>query len=70
MKKYLTVVVELPSDNEAAQAVTKALPLFQNLHGGTITAIYAGDAITENELFEQRCSPAVLDEVRREAKVL
>lgn len=63
--KYLTVVIQLPDDAVAASKVTKALPMFGDFHGGTVTAAYAGDAISENELFEERCGASTAAEIRR-----
>lgn len=68
-KRYLTVVIELP-DGVAAQAVTKALPLFGDFHGGKVTASYAGDAISENEVFERCADPMLIKAVRDEVTAL
>lgn len=66
-KKYVSVVIELPEDAEARSTVLNSLPLFGEFHGGRITAVYAGDAITENELFEQHVGPEIVREVRAKA---
>ncbi|MFL9936451.1 hypothetical protein P0D88_47440 [Paraburkholderia sp. RL18-103-BIB-C] len=66
-KQYLTVVIELPDDQEQRNAVKKALPLFEDFHGGWVTAMYLGDAITENELFEKEAKAKVTARVRRTA---
>ena len=45
-KRYFTAVIELPDDPAAAKGVMQALPLFGVFNGGTVTAVYAGDAIS------------------------
>jgi hypothetical protein len=69
-KQYMTVVIELPDDPAQRKAVTGALPLFENFHGGRVMAIYAGDAITETELFEKETNAATAARVRRDAAAL
>lgn len=69
-KRYLTVVIELPDDADAARAVTQALPLFGGFHGGVVTAAYAGDAISENEVFERCADPMLIKSVRDEVAAL
>ena len=55
--KFLTVVLELPSDAAAAQDVLKSLPLFGRFKGARVTVLFAGEATTENELLEQHIRP-------------
>lgn len=69
-KRYMTAVIELPEDKEAAKAVVHALPLFGSFHGGTVTAVYAGDAISENEIFERNADPRLVQAVRAEVAAL
>lgn len=69
-KQYMTVVIELPDDPTQRKGVTAALPLFEDFHGGRVTAIYAGDAITETELFEKETDVATAARVRRAAAAL
>ena len=66
-KQYLTVVIELPDDQEQRNAVKNALPLLKTFTAGGFTAIYFGDAITENELFEKEAKTKVTARVRRTA---
>lgn len=63
-KKYMTVVIELPNDVAAANVVAEALPLFGNFHGGVVTAVYAGDAITASEIYESCANRSVVKIVR------
>lgn len=63
-KRYMTAVIELPEDQTDAKAVMAALPLFGTFRGGTITAVYAGDAISENEIFEASADPILIKAVR------
>lgn len=63
-KRYLTVVIELPADPAKAKDVLAEIPLFENFHGGYVTAMYAGDAISENEVFEANADPMLIKTVR------
>ncbi len=65
-KRYFTAVIELPDDPAAAKGVMQALPLFGVFNGGTVTAVYAGDAISENEIFERNADPRLVKAVRDE----
>jgi hypothetical protein len=67
VKRYMTAVIELPDDPVQRKAVIDALPLFEDFHGGRVTAVYAGDAIRETELFEKVTGAAIGASVRREA---
>jgi len=69
-KRYMTAVIELPDDEKSAREAIHALPLFGDFHGGTVTAIYAGDAISENEIFERNADPRLVKAVRDEAAAL
>lgn len=69
-KRFLTAVIELPDDAAAAKAVLQALPLFGDFNGGTVTAVYAGDAISENEIFERNADPLLVKAVRDEVASL
>ncbi|MFM0610254.1 hypothetical protein PQR05_37825 [Paraburkholderia sediminicola] len=69
-KDYLTVVIQLPDDPQQRKAVTSALPLSGNFHGGRITAMSLEDEITVNELLEEKLDGDEVDEARVEAKAL
>lgn len=68
--RYLTAVIELPEDAEAARGVMLALPMFGDFHGGIVTAVYAGDAISENEIFERNADPRLVQSVRAEVAAM
>lgn len=67
---YLTVVLELPTDTSARQSVLNALPLFGQFQSARITAMYAGDAVTENELMEPFITPKEVHLIRERANQL
>lgn len=69
-KDYLTVVIQLPDDPEQRKAVTAALPLSGNFHGGRITAMSLEDEITVNEILEEKLDSDEVDEARAQAKVI
>lgn len=49
---FLTVVIQLPEEPAAQRAIVEDLQLFRDYKGGKVTAVYAGDAISENEQME------------------
>lgn len=63
-KQYATAVVELPADPEKRGAVLEVLREHGDFHGGRITAVCLGDAISENEIFERCANPMLLKAVR------
>lgn len=65
-KQYITAVIDLPDDPVTKKAVTGALGLFNDFHGGKVTALYAGDAISENEIYERNADPHLIKSVRDE----
>lgn len=65
--RYVTVVLELPPSPIAKKAVLDALPLFGQFKDARVTAMYAGDAITENELLEQHVRPQEVRLIREQA---
>ncbi|CAE6820776.1 hypothetical protein R70006_06186 [Paraburkholderia domus] len=69
-KDYLTVVIQLPDDPEQRKAVTTALPMAGNFHGGRITAMSLEDEITVNELLEEKLDAFEVDVARAQAKEL
>jgi hypothetical protein len=56
--RYLTVVIRLPEDSAQRKAITKEFSLFGKFKHGEVSAVYAGDAITENEILETYVGPA------------
>lgn len=50
--RFLTVVIQLPEDPASRRAIAEDLQLFRDYKGGKVTAVYAGDAISENEQME------------------
>lgn len=65
--KYITVAVRLPADDAGRRAVTQALALGAEVTGGgRVTAAYAGDAVSENEIYEQHADPLLVKSVRDE----
>ena len=69
-KHYITAVFELPENKEQAGAVCRALTLGNDFLGSTVTAAYAGDAISENEIFERNAAPRLVKAVRDEVAAL
>lgn len=69
-KQSITVVIELPEDPDARNAIKNALPLFENFHGGQVTAMYAGDAISENEIYKRNADPTLIKAVRDQVAAL
>lgn len=65
--RYVTVVLELPASPAATKAVLDALPLFGKFKEARVSAMYAGDAITENELLEQHVRPTEVRLIREQA---
>lgn len=51
--KFLTVVIQLPHDQEQCKEITNLFGIEKDFHGGTITAMSQDDEITINELFEE-----------------
>lgn len=69
--KYITVAVRLPDDHAGRRAVVEALSLGAAvIGGGRVTAVYAGDAITENEIYERHADPVLSRAVREEVACL
>ena len=69
-KDYLTVVIQLPDDPEQRKAVTAALPLSGNFHGGCITAMSLEDEITVNEILENKLHSDEVQQARAQAKAV
>jgi len=69
-KQYFTAVIELPSDPPSSNSIMKVLSLFNDFNGGRVTAVYAGDAITENEVFERHADAGLLRTVRSEVAAI
>ncbi len=67
---YLPVVIQLPDDPVQRKAVTAALPLNGDFHGGRITAMSLEDEITVNDFLESKLDNDAVDDARREARAL
>lgn len=65
--RFLTVVIRLPDDPNARHAVAQDFKLFGKYKEGEITSVYAGDAITENELMESFVHPTQVRVIREQA---
>lgn len=65
--RFLTVVIRLPDDPRARDAVVCDFRLFEKYKGADVTALYAGDAITENELLEQHVPRSEVRLIREQA---
>lgn len=65
--RFLTVVIRLPDDSCARDAVVRDFRLYEKYKGADITALYAGDAITENELLAQYLPRMELRLIREQA---
>lgn len=65
---HMTIVIRLPADPAERKAIVKDFPLFGDYKGAPVTAIYAGDAISEIEQLEELVSPAAVERVRRYVK--
>ena len=50
--------------------VYRAMALGNNVYGGSVVAAYAGDAISENEIFERNADPRLVKAVRDEVAAL
>lgn len=68
--RYITAVFKLPADEGQATAVCRALALGNDFLGSAVTAVYAGDAISENEVFERNADPRLVKAVRDEVAAL
>ena len=62
--QYMTVVIKFPDVDTASKVARETLPYGGQFQGGEITAVYAGDAISENEVFEQNSDPKLIQIVR------
>jgi len=57
----------MPAPAIARDAVVRDFQLFEKYKEADVTALYAGDAITENELLEQHVSHVELRLIREQA---
>lgn len=67
LPQFLTVVIRLPDDPSARADVVRDFRLFEKYKDADVTALYAGDAITENELLEQHVPPTEVRLIREQA---
>lgn len=68
--KCITVVLAVPEDEAGARALCEAFALYGKVHGGTVTALYAGDAITETELMGRELPKEAVKRIREQAGAL
>jgi hypothetical protein len=61
---FLTVVLQLPQDEQGRKRICKALSLDADFFGGRVTATSLADEIAVNQLLELRCDPADVQDVR------
>lgn len=61
---YLTVVLQLPSDEQGRKRICNALSLDANFFGAVVTATSLADEIAVNQLLELRCEPADVRDAR------
>lgn len=64
---FLTVVLQLPSDEAGRKRICNALSLDANFFGATVTATSLADEIAVNQLLELRCDPADVRQARAHA---
>jgi hypothetical protein len=61
---FLTVVLQLPQDEQGRKRICNALSLDVDFFGGRVTATSLADEIAVNQLLELRCDPADVQDVR------
>lgn len=61
---YLTVVLQLPADEQGRKRIRNALSLDADFFGAKVTATSLADEIAVNQLLELRCEPADVQDVR------
>lgn len=61
---FLTVVLQLPSDEQGRKRICNALSLDADFFGAKVTATSLADEIAVNQLLELRCDPADVQDVR------
>ena len=61
---YLTVVLQLPADEQGRKRICNALSLDADFFGAKVTATSLADEIAVNQLLELRCEPADVQDVR------
>lgn len=59
-KPRLIEAIELPDDAEAAKAALRESPMFDDFHGSAVTAVYAGNTIGANQIFERSADPVLI----------
>ncbi|AIY42933.1 hypothetical protein LT85_3775 [Collimonas arenae] len=64
---YLTVVLQLPSDEAGRKRLCNALSLDAHFFGAVVTATSLADEIAVNQLLELRCDPADVKDARERA---
>lgn len=61
---YLTVVLQLPADEQGRKRICNALSLDADFFGAKVTATSLADEIAVNQLLELRCDPADVQDAR------
>ncbi|AMO98942.1 hypothetical protein CAter282_1042 [Collimonas arenae] len=64
---YLTVVLQLPQDEQGRKRIYNALSLDTNFFGAVVTATSLADEIAVNQLLEMRCEPGDVKDARERA---
>jgi len=64
---YLTVVLQLPQDDQGRRRIYDALSLDTNFFGAVVTATSLADEIAVNQLLEMRCEPGDVKDARERA---
>ena len=67
MSNFITVVIQLPEDEQSRKRISNELMLGGEFHGGKVTAFSADDEITLMEMIEEICDPGDCERARRRA---
>ncbi|MCP1652258.1 hypothetical protein [Pseudomonas nitroreducens] len=70
MSKFVTYVIQLPSEDSFRSAITQGIRTLVEGHGGAITGQSAEDEMTLAEMFEKRLDDFDIQEARDEAAAL
>lgn len=62
--KFLTVVIKLPDDQDQRKAITNALQMGKEFHGGVITALSQEDEISIVEILEEKLDVDEVNAIR------
>ncbi|HGY2474853.1 TPA: hypothetical protein ACNU8V_006339 [Pseudomonas aeruginosa] len=70
MSKFVTYVIQLPSEQASRSKITQGIRTLIEEHGGAITGQSAEDEMTLAEMFEKRLDDLDIQEARAEAAAL